>query len=564
MDEMTSVYAEITKTAPQADGSLMVYGKATDSTLDLDGQMCDSEWLSRAMPEWFTAGNGAIREQHDSHRAVGKAVEHEAKDGVHWIKAKIVDPVAKAKTEAGIFSGFSIGIKSPRIVKDASAPNGKIVDGRVIECSLVDVPCNPNATLTLCKAAKPGMEVMASDLDEERGLVKCEELVEKTVVVDSPVEDATGAVKTPAPSPLNMPGAVKSTETRNVVADDSTEPAEKLPAENGAPAEEFDRDAAKALVAEVLTKADGDGLGQNESGDISGAEQAIQTVAQLIISEAQALANMPAQDCDIQLLMQAVNALRAFSNREKLEGQAIDPDGNMVTLAAEADTVKAKYSADDLRQMLKDGKAMKNPNGDPSYPIGDEEDLKNAIHAVGRGSGDHSDIRSFIKRRAKAMGKVSMLPDSWNDAGLDLAADADTLKISEPEAVEPDASEPDTTKATDVAPDPDALVKALTNALEKADSPLRKQFTSIVEASTEATAKSVTELTERLAKVEQMAVPGGPALRRTEADRNLARKNDLLSEAARYKTLAMQAGDPDLHKGYSQKARELEMQVKAL
>jgi hypothetical protein len=89
-------------------------------------------------------------------------------------------------------------------------------------------------------------------------------------------------------------------------------------------------------------------------------------------------------------------------------------------LKAQADYdafTKAKYSADDKRKMLAAGKAFKNANGDPSYPIGDTEDLSNAIRAVGRGGASHNAIRKYIMRRAKAMGKSSMIPESWSSDG---------------------------------------------------------------------------------------------------------------------------------------------------
>jgi len=76
----------------------------------------------------------------------------------------------------------------------------------------------------------------------------------------------------------------------------------------------------------------------------------------------------------------------------------------------------AKYSADEMRQMASKGHAMK--DGDNvSYPIGDAEDLTNAIHAVGRGGADHDRIRKYIIGRAKAMGMSSKIPDNWNSDG---------------------------------------------------------------------------------------------------------------------------------------------------
>ena len=77
----------------------------------------------------------------------------------------------------------------------------------------------------------------------------------------------------------------------------------------------------------------------------------------------------------------------------------------------------AKYSAEQLRQMLARGQAMRNPSGDPSYPIADTEDLGNAIHAVGLGGAANNSIRRYIMGRAKAMGKTSMIPDTWQADG---------------------------------------------------------------------------------------------------------------------------------------------------
>ncbi len=79
----------------------------------------------------------------------------------------------------------------------------------------------------------------------------------------------------------------------------------------------------------------------------------------------------------------------------------------------------AKYDAEQLRQMAGKGQAMK----DGSYPIGDSEDLANAIHAVGSGGADHDTIRAHIIRRAKAMGQSGKIPDNWNsDGSLQTAA----------------------------------------------------------------------------------------------------------------------------------------------
>ena len=72
-----------------------------------------------------------------------------------------------------------------------------------------------------------------------------------------------------------------------------------------------------------------------------------------------------------------------------------------------------KYKQADRDEMAKSGEAM--PDG--SYPIRDEEDLHNAIHAVGRGGADHDAIRAHIIKRAKALGHSDAIPENWNSDG---------------------------------------------------------------------------------------------------------------------------------------------------
>lgn len=148
MAELAYGYAVIEKFDKNDDGTLNVYGKATDDSIDSDEQICDPAWLDRAMPEWMKWGN--IREQHSS-IAAGVATEYEKKADGHYIGVKVVDPGSIKKVEAGVLKGFSIGIRAPRVVRDEKAINGRIIDGQIVEVSLVDRPANPNAKLTVAK-----------------------------------------------------------------------------------------------------------------------------------------------------------------------------------------------------------------------------------------------------------------------------------------------------------------------------------------------------------------------------------------------------------------------------
>lgn len=158
MSSYATSYASIIKQEKQEDGTLKVYGKATDDSLDIDNQICDEDWLKRAMPDWFQSG-GNVREQH-SQIAAGVATDYESKADGHYITALVVDPVSVKKVETGVLKGFSIGIRGPRVIRDTKAAGGRIVDGQIVEVSLVDRPANPNAKLMLAKAVESG-ELMA-------------------------------------------------------------------------------------------------------------------------------------------------------------------------------------------------------------------------------------------------------------------------------------------------------------------------------------------------------------------------------------------------------------------
>ena len=146
------------------DGYLRVKGLATDDTLDLDEQICDPAWLAKAMPAWMEIGN--IREMHQS-KAVGKAMEMTTDGTGFVVEAKVVDKEAAMKVEEGIYTGFSVGIKGARVVKDANAPGGRIVGGQIVEVSLVDRPANPSAVIEIAKSVD-GELVKGEAVDETK------------------------------------------------------------------------------------------------------------------------------------------------------------------------------------------------------------------------------------------------------------------------------------------------------------------------------------------------------------------------------------------------------------
>lgn len=147
----------IVKMEETPDGDLLIYGKATDGSVDSDDQIVDAEWSGKALQTWLKTG-GNVRVQHSPNLyPAGNGVEVDVdKDGSHWVKSLIVEDTAKNLVRKGVLRAYSVGIARPRIVRDASARGGRIVDGQIAELSLVDRPANKNCGFTLCKSDTSG------------------------------------------------------------------------------------------------------------------------------------------------------------------------------------------------------------------------------------------------------------------------------------------------------------------------------------------------------------------------------------------------------------------------
>ncbi len=145
----------ISKVEETADGDLVVYGKATDGSVDADEQIVDSDWSARALKSWLDS-YANIRLQHNPMRPVGKGMAVETSDDGHWVKSLIVESEAKNLVKKGVLSAYSVGIARPQIVRDIKARGGRINGGELVELSLVDRPANKNCGFTLVKADSTG------------------------------------------------------------------------------------------------------------------------------------------------------------------------------------------------------------------------------------------------------------------------------------------------------------------------------------------------------------------------------------------------------------------------
>ena len=306
-NDLTTAYFAITKADKNEDGTLMVYGKATDDSLDIDDQICDPTWLDTAMPNWFKTG-GNVREQHSS-IAAGVAKEYEKKADGHYINVLVVDPVSVKKVDSGVLKGFSIGIKSPRVIQDTKAANGRIIDGQIVEVSLVDRPANPNCQLLLAKS-----------VDGESGVWKVEELIEKS---DEVTPETTEVVAEVVAEEIVAKEAEIEAVVEEAVVVEETPAVEEAAVEETPIAEIVEEEKLAELGIEKSAKAKAI-LGEILKFDKAKYEAAREALAGLIEVEAGEMKEGSNEIYSISHLLEAVAHLAMWYEGEEAEGEVIE------------------------------------------------------------------------------------------------------------------------------------------------------------------------------------------------------------------------------------------------
>jgi hypothetical protein len=506
MNDLTTSYFSIEKADRQPDGTLMVYGKATDDSVDIDQQICDAGWLDRAMPAWFKSG-GNIREQHSS-IAAGVAKEYEAKADGHYIMAHVVDPVSVKKVDAGVLRGFSIGIKSPRVVRDTKAANGRIIDGQIVEVSLVDRPANPNCQLVLAKS-----------VDGESSLVQVEELTEEIIKAE-PISKSTDVeLRKALQSALHLLSLNKSEET-------SMKDTVELPVEAIGDLLKFDKtqyEAAREALANLI---------QIEAGEMREGHNEIQSIGHLL---------------------EAVMHLHAWYEGEEAEGEVVEEE-TIIERAADAEMKDKKEKM--CKECSKSYKMCKCEGG---FKAAEDDEDEEEVEAE-----KSAEISKCLECGCSQPGTDHGLTTTNDFANVakpshvttaEMYAPGETPKSAEGEEPEVKANDEEvkaeevpaeaTENSVDV--DPTEVEAIVEQVVKSATQSLKSEIAELVAAKEAALSKAV-GLEAELELAKSLAVAGGP--RRTAKPIDVKTTSDLLTKAAIYKAKANATTDPTLVKGY--------------
>jgi hypothetical protein len=378
--------SEETETINPVDGTpdIIIWGKASDGTLDSDLQIVDPQWSESAIKTWFdTRAN--IRMQHDPKKPVGRGLEV---DG-HYVKALIADPDAKHKVRTKVLNDFSVGICNPDIrVGDPRFshldPEHKAVRGVITgrddgissigEISVVDRGSNYGTQFQLVKAAADGTpELTGTMIGGEPDVTKDGEPdVIKASLSFSPADlEKLLAHRKVAEDVQAEKAAAGADEAGgdNASADDKDEPSQA----DMKPDNETDDDTSKAADAEEAEVAEPDAA------------------------------------------------------------KAENPD-EVALKAVEVAVYKRDVSAAERKELASRGHAL----SDGSYPIANAEDLGNAAVLARSGHGNVAAAKALIGRRAKDLGVPNPLSadkaaDVQPEAAEDVTDKAVKPKMSCPE-----------------------------------------------------------------------------------------------------------------------------------
>ena len=596
--DLAHSYAKIIKQEKQDDGTLLVYGKATDDALDIDEQICDASWLDKAMPDWFKTG-GNIREQH-SNIAAGVAKELDSKSDGHYISALIVDPVSVKKVETGVLKGFSIGIRSPRIVRDTKAANGRIIDGQIVEISLVDRPANPNAKLMLAKSDNAGaLEQVEEFIEKEQDRDDRGRFGSGDGGSDKPESDKPESEKPEAgwnsTDQQDLNDAVSANDEvmqglDNLNDEDSEDFEEELTdADDEAIDEAFDslKEANEQIEAAYNAKTEDERKDALENAVVrmddartallNADNKTIQSYASDVEDAASEIEQMldVYNERDSKSVTTTTTKEPAMARTKKVTKSMHEEEEKAV--AEKPSKEEALKALADLREKLMEHEKMCKEAG---YLDDEEKELKPVGESAEEETEEDSKPEAAEEEVEEAEGKKPLDKSDTAkclECGCDAPADAHGRKdVSTATMVSPTETpksletivpltdvdtkeDADTGTDEDSSDDEDLSKKTITAIIEKAVKSAKEAITIEVVSYQE----EINKLNAELATAKNKAVQGGPK-RSVIKPAVIAELGDLLQKAAEYRAKSAVTDDKDLARGYKELASDFEAKALAI
>ena len=540
-NDITYAYFGSLEKSYDEKGFLHIKGVATDDSVDLDEQICDPDWLADAMDKWMGIGN--IREMHQS-KAVGKATSMERVGNKWWIEAKVVDKDAALKLEEDIYSGLSVGIKGARVIKDASAPGGRIVGGSIVEISVVDRPANSNARLELLKGV--AVATVETSTEVEADLTKTSDLNAEAIYnqVSGDAESAKPITGDTAFQPCNNCGGtgfksnvaendIESVECENCAGTGVQPEGQHENIRQDSPSIPADSNDVNSMMKEV----DGD----LEKKDYSDAERA---------DMADAGEALPNGGFPIKTVKDLKNAIQSIG-RAKNRAEAIAHIKTRAKALGREDLIPDTFKAVEhdeatLEQVRSAMIALIKAELDEML-AGDEDetcDVQELLCALSiflewwEGESDESETVAPFKMDDDDEDEVT--PAELAFVGLGVSADIIKAAVA--------------TEATDA--DKTALRDEFRKALG-VDEEIATYKAALAEQE-----EGIMTLKAALDEIREMAVPGGPALRQTQQQTQVSAKGTALRvEAERLRYTAAQLHNPELRGEYLESAKRLEAEA---
>lgn len=415
-NELTYFPIPITKWEEDDQGNLIVSGKATDDSLDSDKQKVDVTWSAKALSDWLDTG-GNVRVMHNpALYPAGRGLSLETSKDGHDVRALVVEPVAQRLVKNRVLRAYSIGVAEPVIERDMSgqAPGGIIRGGRIVELSLVDRPANKNCQLTLAKSEDHDTDWAVGDLNA---------LLEKAEQAEARKDEEEPGEVAHDPDKPNAPGHEEVDESDIVKAagdgDDGAQGVAAQDAERDNDEGDDDGGEAVKMAGDAYRSARKEWLGREPSvKGVAGGTEYLAKRADWHRWNAEGEAE--GLDGTREGAARWLAKRSAAPDLAKADAAPEDSEADVTKVAAAEEEVlgKRKFTAEQRRQLAKEGKAL----ADGSYPIENSEDLQNAATLARSGHGNVAAAKRLISRRAKELGVANPLDSESSSKADDAGA----------------------------------------------------------------------------------------------------------------------------------------------